>query len=87
MKQHRILRFVGGYPLPPDLNLKAASVQKALAALGTDVVLATLDVDTFRAHFITEDQARDILGPMDDALESRRDSGEMDSDNEMNWDD
>jgi hypothetical protein len=86
MKQHRILRFVGGYPLP-DLNLKAASVQKALAALGTDVVLATLDVDTFRAHFITEDQARDILGPMDDALESRRDSGEMDSDNEMNWDD
>jgi hypothetical protein len=93
LERHRVLRFVGGYPLPPDLNLKAVSVRKALAALGEHVVLATLNVDVFRTHFITEDQARDILGPMDHALECRRESGDMDSDSEtdsedeMDWDD
>jgi hypothetical protein len=38
INKHRVLRFVGGYPLPPDLNLKAASVRQAIAARGSNVV-------------------------------------------------
>ncbi|KAM6498794.1 hypothetical protein JOM56_006742 [Amanita muscaria] len=78
IKRHRVLRFVGGYPLPPNINLGANSVSNALTALGSDVVLATINLDTFRAHFVIEDQARDVLGPMEDALARKR---EMDSGN------
>jgi hypothetical protein len=81
IERHRVLRFVGDYPLPPDLNLGADSVSNALTTLGPDVVLATINLDTFRAHFITEDQARDVLGPMEHALTRRRKADEMDSGN------
>jgi hypothetical protein len=68
---------VGGYPLPPNLNLRAKSVHEALTALGPDVVLATIDLDTFRGCFITEDQARDVLGPMEHAFTCKRKAAEM----------
>jgi hypothetical protein len=59
---------VAGYPLPPNLDLKADSVKRALKALGPTVILATLNVDTFRGHFISENQARTVLDPMDHAI-------------------
>ncbi|KAM6498788.1 hypothetical protein JOM56_006736 [Amanita muscaria] len=76
--QCRVLRFVGGYPLPPNLNLGGSFVDQAFTALGPDVVLATIHLDTFRAHFFTEDQARDVLVPMDHALTRKRKADEMD---------
>ena len=81
IERHRVLRFVGGYPLPPDLNLKAASATNAIAALGTGVVLATISMDTFRSHFIAEDQARGVLEQMEHALAKKRKADAMDSGN------
>lgn len=69
---------MGGYPLPPDLNLGASSVQEAVNALGKDVVLATINLDTFRGHFITEDHI-DVLAPMEHALARRQNTDEMDT--------
>jgi hypothetical protein len=68
---------LGGYPLLPDLNLGAKSVSNAHTELGPDVVLATINFDAFRALFITEDQARDVLGPMKHALSRKRRADEM----------
>jgi hypothetical protein len=73
MEKHRVLRFVGGYPLPPNLNSRAPSVQDAIKALGANVVLASLCLDKLRAHFISEDEAMNVLLPMDDALDRKRD--------------
>ena len=72
---------MGGYPLPPDLNLRAASVTNAISALGTGVVLATINMDAFRAHFIAEDQARGVLEPMEHALAEKRKADAMDNGN------
>ena len=62
---------MAGYPLPPDLNLGAKSVHDAITALGPDVALATVNLDTFRAQFIEQDQ-RGILVPMESALELKK---------------
>jgi hypothetical protein len=70
-KRH-VLRFVGGYPLPPLLDSKAGSVQAAIAALGQNVALASFKLDAFRACFITEDEARNLLTPMEHALDVKR---------------
>ncbi|KIL71414.1 hypothetical protein M378DRAFT_6158 [Amanita muscaria Koide BX008] len=78
IEQCRVLRFVGGYPLALNLNLGGSSVNKAFTALGPDVVLATINLDIFRAHFVTEVQARDVLEPMDHALTRKRKANEMD---------
>jgi len=52
---------------------------KTLAALGPDVVLATINVDTFRDQFVAEDQAA-ILEPMEHALRRRRGADENQGD-------
>jgi len=72
IEKHDVLWFVGGYPLPPDLNSNAASVQRAIQALGANVALASLNVDEFRATFKSEDEAKNVLSPMDDALNRRK---------------
>jgi len=71
---------VGDYPLPPCLELKASSVQTALAALGQDVTLATIKLDTFKNHFITEDHARNVLSPLEEALARKRNPDEISCD-------
>jgi len=72
MKKHRVLRFIGGFPLPAKLGLKADSVQEAIKDLGQHGALASLDIDTFRAHFIRRDEAKKILVPVEDALNRKR---------------
>ena len=72
---------MGGYPLPPNLNLGADSVTNAITALGPDIALATIDMDTFRAHFITQDQATQVLAPMEHALAKKRTADEIESGN------
>ncbi|KAN0121604.1 hypothetical protein V8E52_003500, partial [Russula decolorans] len=72
IEKHDVLRFVGGSPLPPNLNSNAASVRQAIQALGTNVALASLNVDEFRATFKSEDEAKNVLSPMDDALNRRK---------------
>lgn len=61
IERHRSLYFVGGDALSP--NFDSSVFNAAIAALGTDVMVATINLDTFRAKFITEDQAKDVLGP------------------------
>ena len=78
IEKHRVLRFVGGYPLPPDLNLTAASVTQAIEALGPNVTLATIKLDAFKAHFISEGDVR-VLAPMEGALARKRKISELDS--------
>jgi hypothetical protein len=77
IRKHDVLRVVGGYPLLPDLNSNAPSVQRAIQALGPNVALASFRIDKFRALFIS-DEGMNVLGPMDDALNHKR-SG-MDTD-------
>ena len=78
MQKYDILRFVAGYPLPPDLNSTANSVKNAINALGQNVALASIQLDTFRAHFISEGEAG-ILEVMEHALSHKRKANEMDS--------
>ena len=54
------------------MNLTAASVAQAIEALGPNVTLATIKLDAFKAHFISEDEVR-ILAPM----ERKREGSEM----------
>jgi len=68
---------VGGYPLPPDLNLTVASVTQAIEALGPNVTLATIKLDAFKAHFISEGEAEKVLAPMEHALACKRKASEM----------
>jgi hypothetical protein len=77
IEKHDVLRFVGGYPLPPDLNSSAESVQRAIRALGVNVALASFRLDEFRAIFRSEDEARNVLSPMDDALNRKRKASEI----------
>jgi hypothetical protein len=74
-----VLRFVGGDPLPPDLNSNAVSVQRAIQALGPNVALASFRIDKFRALF-KSDEGKNVLGPMDDALNHKRKTNEIDAD-------
>ena len=77
MGNHHVLRFVGGYPLGPDLHSKANSVQQESQGLGA---VASIHVDMFRSNFKTEDEWKSVLGPMDDALKRRkRKAGEIDN--------
>jgi hypothetical protein len=79
INKHPILHFVGGYPLPPNLNLTAESVTQAITALGPNVALASLRLDAFRGYFVTEDEANNLLIPMKHALNRKRKMDEMDS--------
>jgi hypothetical protein len=65
---HHVLRFVGGYPLPPN---PAGSVTQALGALDGEAI-ATIELDRFRACFIAEDEAKNVFVPMQHALARRR---------------
>jgi len=76
MKKHHVLRFVGGNPLPPDLDLDAGSVTKAISALGANVLLATIDLHGFKAEFLNENEVRHVLGPME--YLHKRKASEMD---------
>ena len=62
---------MAGYPLPPKINLKTKSIYDAITALGPDVALATVNPDTFRAHFIEQGQ-KDILGLIERALKLKK---------------
>ena len=77
IEKHDVLRFVAGYPLPPDLNSNAGSVRRAIHALGANVALASFNVDEFRANFKSGDEAKDVLSPMDDALNRKRKASEI----------
>ena len=66
--RYPVLCFVGGYPLPPNLNSKAESVTQAFEAFGSNVALARLKLDTLRANFISEQEAKNLLAPLDHAL-------------------
>jgi hypothetical protein len=79
IEKHDVLQFVGGYPLPPNLNSNAASVQQAIQALGANVALASFNVDEFRVNFKSEDEAKNVLSPMDDALNRKRKASEINS--------
>jgi len=68
MERQCVLRFISGFELPAELDLGA----EAINALGPDVVLASLEVDTFRALFISKDEAKNILVPVEEALDLRR---------------
>jgi hypothetical protein len=72
MKKYHVLLFIGAYPLTPNLNSRANSVQDAIQKLGPNVALATFNYDTFRGIFTSEDEARNILVPMDAALNRKR---------------
>jgi hypothetical protein len=72
IEKHDVLRFVGGCPLPPDLNSNAASVQQAIYALGANVALASFRPDEFRGIFKSEDEAKNVLSPMGDANLNRK---------------
>jgi hypothetical protein len=72
MKKYHVLLFIGGYPLIPDLNSRAESVQNVIQRLGPNAALATFNVDTFRGIFKSEGEARNILVPMDAALNRKR---------------
>ena len=77
IEKYDVLRFVGGYPDPPDLTLNALSVQKAIERLGANVALASIKLDKFRANFILEDETKNVLPPMDDALDRKRKASEI----------
>jgi hypothetical protein len=70
IEKYDVLRFVGGYPLPPNLTSNALSVQKAIQGLGANVALASLKYDEFRGHFKSEGER--ILDAMDAALDFKR---------------
>jgi hypothetical protein len=57
--------------LPPKLDLNASTVCKTIAAFGLDVMLATVRLDTFRGHFLTEGQAN-VLKPLEKALNHKQ---------------
>ena len=77
IENHHVLRFVAGYPLPPNLNSNAESVGDAILALGPDVALASFRLDEFRSSFTSEDEAKNILGPMEAALNRKRKADEI----------
>jgi len=77
IEKYDVLRFVAGYPLPPDLNSNVASVQRAIDALGTNVALASFNLDKFRANFKSEDEINNVFPPMDDALNRKRKASEI----------
>jgi hypothetical protein len=79
IKKYDVLRFVAGYPLPPDLNSNAASVREAIGALGKNVPLASFNLDEFRANFKSEDEAKNVLSPMEDALKHKMEDGALKS--------
>jgi hypothetical protein len=78
LENHNILRFLGGYPLPPKLDLKATSVNQAIYTLDTDVPLAALNLYAFKAEFLQSHEFRDVLIPMDHAFDRKRKASEMD---------
>jgi hypothetical protein len=67
---------VAGYPLFADLNVKTKFVRAAIATLGTDAALATVELDPFRSCFIAEG-SRNLLEPMDAARSKKRKADEM----------
>jgi hypothetical protein len=77
IEKFHVLRFIGAYPLLPDLNLHAGSVKDAIQALGPNLALATFKPDTFRGMFNSEAEARNVLVPMDAALNRKRKAREI----------
>ena len=69
LQEFRILRFIAGCPLPPNLDLKVESV-KSLSDLG-QVPLAIIPIDALRAKFVSPGEVRNILQPMEYALSLR----------------
>jgi hypothetical protein len=70
IEKHDVLRFVGGYPLRPDLTLKGVA-QKAIEEFDANVTLATLKYDKLRGYFKSEGEAR-IINVMDAAYDSHK---------------
>jgi hypothetical protein len=77
IEKHKVLRFIGGYPLPPDLDSEDSvnsedSVKNAILKLGPNVALASFKIDSFRANFKSASEAEYVLAPLEDALEQKR---------------
>jgi hypothetical protein len=70
IEKYDVLRFVGGYPLRPELTLRADSVKTAIEGLGANVALASLKYDEFRGYFKSEGETR-IITSMGAALDSK----------------
>jgi hypothetical protein len=70
IEKYDVLRFVGGYPLSPDLTLKSDSVEMAIEGLGANVALASLKYDEFRGYFKSEGEVS-IIASMGAALDSK----------------
>jgi hypothetical protein len=79
IEKHHVLRCVAGYPLLPDLELTADSVIQALGTLGPNIALASVNLDMFKAHFISEYEAMNVVAPMDHALARKRNASEINS--------
>jgi hypothetical protein len=47
--------------------------------LGPNAALASIDLDAFKAQFISEAEARNVLAPMEHALSRKRKVNEIDS--------
>ncbi len=77
LQEFTILRFIAGFPLPPNLNLKTKSVKEALSDLG-QIPLATISLDMFRALFVLPGEVRNVLQPMVHAFARKRDIDMMD---------
>jgi hypothetical protein len=70
IENYDVLRFVGGYPLPPDLTSSTLSVRKAIERLGANVALASIRYDEFAANFVSESET-EILAALDHALDNK----------------
>jgi hypothetical protein len=81
IEKHRVLRFVGGYPLAPDLNSDAASVKRAIDSIDApdaNVALASLRLDGFRANFKSRFEATHVLPPLCEALGRKQRASDID---------
>jgi hypothetical protein len=62
--------------LPTWIRMQRLS-SEAIGALGKNVALASFNLDEFRANFKSEDEAKNVLSPMDDALNRKRKASEI----------
>ncbi len=68
LEQHPVLRFVGAYPLLPDLKSTAKSVTQAVKAFGSNVALATLHLDTFQGKLYFRERFKESVGTIGPCL-------------------
>ncbi|KAK2464549.1 hypothetical protein APHAL10511_003407 [Amanita phalloides] len=72
IKKQKVLRFVAGYPLRPDLKSKAQSVTHAISAFGSSDGLASIKIDALIQDFRLQGEVLNVLAPMETALARKR---------------